>query len=205
MAFSFNYLIKSITNNPFLSGNLLSHNYLNELGQNLQDLGNYVGGVTNIVRNQNTNQGLTASFQSLSNWTTREIQDPEGNFVLGNNMIKVLKAGLYTMNYGIEVYKENNLADSSDFATWKNNRVQSRFTARILVKLGAVEVFRAVSNFETVYDPGRIIRNYISSGFVGYLAANTEIYLQAAEVTNGAANTSQTLSGDTFFSIARQG
>ena len=193
MAFTFNYGIKSIANNPFQSGNLASHNYLNELGQNVLDLGNYVGSAATCNRFKFGDQSLTTSDQSISNWQSSlefDSFDPNGDFTLGNDSIRVNKTGLYVISYNLQLVLNN---PSSTMRIVKSNGYLNVDGFRRANRVVSSNLFFGDTHLS------------ISGVYTGVISAGKFIRLVASDDDTSNNITSTVIENSTTFSIARQG
>lgn len=190
MSFSFQYPIKRVTNNPYASGNLLTHTQLNELGQNLYDLGDYVGNPSALVRSKNANQTLNSSFTNISGWTLSEITDPLGVFTLSSDTITVTAEGLYMISYSARLSFQNNGGTELDCLVYSRLRISNTKN-------------RGQSGSDGVAPhSGGFYLGFVNCQVPLYLNANDTIQLQFQDVFNRGIIFEQT---ESFIAIARQG
>lgn len=191
-SFDFPYPIKTITNTPFVSGQLIPHNYVNELGENLKSLGNYVGNPATCNRYKLQSQILTPTSTKIFNWIPSlefDSFDPESVFTLGSDSITVNRDGLYVVSFNLQVGKTNSTGSSFG--------LDMLVLARLLIN-GFTRIYRRLN----VNIPnGQYFENSVSGTYTGYLTAGTIINLFAQD--NGIST--EVSQSNTTFSIARQG
>jgi hypothetical protein len=188
MSFQFAYPIKRVLNNPYNTGDLLTHTQMNELGQNLQDLGDYVGNPASVHRTKNGNQTLTTN-SIITNWTNTSITDPFNVFTLGTNSITINFDGLYTISYAIRI-SHLNTGPGQDYLIY----TELQFDSGSFV--------RAKSGAAGYANTGVWFLAFTNSQICQYFTAGTVVKLNVFDVFN---RSTILEGGNTTWTIARQG